>query len=155
MDTRQTNCPSRHKGDTWGFRGRTFKSLGKLSNGWTDWHQLWFMSADSSGNGHQLNPSRPSIPQGALRGGGSGSPIQKSGKAVNRLHRLAPNLVHVSGFVWEWTKAKYNSPHNTPSAFPGFLGGHKFKCLGMLSNGWTDWHQLWFTSADSSGNGHS
>ena len=231
--------------------GQQLKSIGKLS----DWHQLWFTSADSSGNGHRLDTSRPSIPQGAFGGGGgrvsqiqksgeavtrlnrlaphlahicrsiwewihakqiaprdtrgtlgglgvkhskvwgscqtagpigtnfgsclrihlgmdisqvapqyprghwggggSGSPIQKSGKAVNRLHRLAPNLVHVSGFVWEWTKAKYNSPHNTPSAFPGFLGGHKFKCLGMLSNGWTDWHQLWFTSADSSGNGHS
>ena len=44
------------------------KSLGKLS----DWHQLWFMSADSSGNGHRLNTSRPSIPKGAFRGGGGG-----------------------------------------------------------------------------------
>ena len=50
MDIRQINCPSRHKG---GFMGQTFKSLGKLSNGWTDWHQLWFTSADSSGNGHK------------------------------------------------------------------------------------------------------
>ena len=51
-----------------GFGGQTFKSLGKLSNGWTDWHQLWFTSVDSSGNGHRLNTSRPSIPQGAFRG---------------------------------------------------------------------------------------
>ena len=50
--------------------GQTIKGLGKLSNGWTDWHQLWFTSADSSGNGHRLNTSRPSIPQGACRGGG-------------------------------------------------------------------------------------
>ena len=53
MDIRQTNCPSRHKGGTWGvLGGQKFKSLGKLSNGWTDWHQLWFTSAYSSGNGH-------------------------------------------------------------------------------------------------------
>ena len=104
MDIWQTNCPSRHKGGTWGFRGQTFKGLGKLSNGWTDWHQLWFTSADSSGNGHGLNPSRSSIPQGAFGGGGGrGSQIQKSGEA---------------------------------------------------SNGCTDWHQIWYTSADSSGNGH-
>ena len=60
MDIRQTNCPSRHKGV---FGGQQFKSLGKLS----DWHQLWFTSADSSGNGHRLNTSRPSIPQVAFR----------------------------------------------------------------------------------------
>ena len=65
------------------------------------------MSADSSGNGHRLNTSRPSIPQGACRG-------------------------RVGG-----------------------LGGHKFKSLGKLSKGWTDWHQIWYTSVDSSGNGHS
>ena len=91
---------------TWGvLGGQTFKGQGKLSNGWTDWHQLWFTSADSSGNGHRLNTSRPSIPPGACRGGG------------------------------------------------GWLGGHKFKSLGKLSKGWTDWHQIWYTSVDSSGNG--
>ena len=86
-----------------GFRGQTFKSLGRLSNGWTDWH---YTSADSSGNGHRV---------------------------------LGSN---------------YNSPHNTPGAFRGVLGGHKFKCLGKLSNGWTDWHKIWYKSADSSGNRH-
>ena len=64
MDVLQTNCPSRH---TWGvLGGQHFKRMGKLS----DWHQLWFMSADSSGNGHRLNTSRPSIPKVAFRGGG-------------------------------------------------------------------------------------
>ena len=97
--------PLETQGGTWGFLGgQTFKSLGKLSNGWTDWHQHWFTSADSSGNGHRLNTSRPSITQEALRGGG--------------------------------------------------LGGHKFKSLEKLSNCCTDWHQIWYTSADSSGNGY-
>ena len=46
--------------------GQQFKSIGKLF----DWHQLWFTSTDSSGNGLRLNASRPSIPQGAFGGGG-------------------------------------------------------------------------------------
>ena len=162
------------------------------------------MSADSSGNGHRPNTSGPSIPQGALGGGVRESHIQKSREAVKLLDRLAPKLVDVCGFVWEWTSAKYNSPLNTQGAFRGFrgshiqksgeavkrldrlapnlaymcrfiwewihakhiaprdtrghlgvLGGQTFKSLGKLSNGWTDWHQLWITSADSSGNGHT
>ena len=53
-----------------GLGGHTFRSLGKLSNGWTDWNKIWYTSADSSGNGHRLITIRPSIPQGALGGGG-------------------------------------------------------------------------------------
>ena len=37
----------------------------------------------------------------------------------------------------------------------GVLGSHKFKSLLRLSNGWTDWHQIWHTCADSSGNGYT
>ena len=82
MDKRQTNCPSRHKGGTWGVLGvKHSKVWVKLSNGWTDWHQLWFTSADSSGNGHRLNPSRPSIPQGAL--GVGGHKLKSTGKLSN------------------------------------------------------------------------
>ena len=90
-------------------------------------------------------------------GGFKGSNIKKSGEAVKRLDRLAPTLVHVGGFIWEWAY-KYKSPLNTPGGrgeWQGGLGGHKFKSLGKLSNGWTDWHQIWYTSVDSSGNGHS
>ena len=83
--------------------GQTFKSLEKLSNGWTDWPQLWFTSADSSGNGHRLNTSRPTIPQGAFLGRVfRESQIQMSGEALKRLDQLAPTLVHAFGFVWEW-----------------------------------------------------
>ena len=87
-----------------GVGGHKFKSLGKLSNGCTDWHHSWYTSADSFENGHRLNTIGSTIPQGHLGGGG--------------------------------------------------LGGHTFNCLGMLSIGWTDWHRIWYKSADSSGNRH-
>ena len=85
-------------------RGHKFKSLGKLSNSWTDWNHIWYTSADSSGNGYRLNTNRPSIAQGA---------------------------------------------------FWGILGDHTFKSMLKVSNCWTDWHQIWHTCADSSGNGHT
>ena len=108
--------------------GQTFQSLEKLTNGWTHWHQLWFTSADSSGNGHRLNTSRPTKPHGAFWGILGGSQIQLSGEAVKRLDRLAPNLVHVYGFVWEWTwlntiRPQYHREH----LGGGGLRGHKFK----------------------------
>ena len=40
---------------------------------------------------------------GRISGGVMGSQIQKSEEAVKRLQRLAPNLVYVGGFVWQWT----------------------------------------------------
>ena len=49
-----------------GVGGHTFKSLGKLSNGWTDWHQIWYTSVDSSGNGHRLKQLAPRYPRVAL-----------------------------------------------------------------------------------------
>ena len=39
-------------------------------------------------------------------------------------------------------------------ALGGGLGRYKFKCLGKLPNGWTDWRQIRYTSVDSSRNGH-
>ena len=60
--------------------GHKSKSLGRLSNDWTDWHQISYMSADSSGNGHRLNTIRPST----LGGGGLGGHKFKSqGKMSN------------------------------------------------------------------------
>ena len=36
----------------------------------------------------------------------------------------------------------------------GGLGVRSKKNGGNLLNGWTDWHQIWHTYADSSGNEH-
>ncbi len=104
-----------------GCRGHKFKSIGKLSNSWTDWHQIWYTSADSSGNGHRLNTTRPQYPRGIWRAV-RGSQIQMFGEAIKRLDRLAPTLVHVCGFIWEWTQAKSKSPLNTPG---GIWGGRE------------------------------
>ena len=53
-----------------GLGGKKCKSLENLPNGWTDWHQIWYTSADSSRNGHRLKTISPSIHQGAFGGGG-------------------------------------------------------------------------------------
>ena len=71
-----------------------------------------------------------------------------SGKASNRLGRLAPNLVHLCKFIWEWIYAKQIAPRDTRGHLGGFRGS-TIQNMGKLS----DWHRLWFTSADSFGNG--
>ena len=72
----------------------------KLPNGWTDWHQIWHTYADSSGNGYMSNKGNLNT---IREGGVYGVTTPKVWEAVKRLDRLAPNLVHVCGFVWEWT----------------------------------------------------
>ena len=126
MDIRKQIAHRDRRGALGGFRGQTFKSL---SNGWTDWHQLWFTSADSSGSGHRLNTSCPTIPQWALGGGGGlrGSQIQMSGEAVKRLDRLAPTFGTCLRIRLGMDIAKHNSPLNSTGAFRGFYGGHKRK----------------------------
>ena len=67
------------------------------------------------------------------------------GQVVLQIHLSVGQVDFLTKFD-PWPK--YNSPLNTP-------GGHKFKSLLKLSNGWTDWHQIWHTCADSSGNGYT
>ena len=93
-----------------------------------------------------LQTNCPSRQKGHL--GVRGSTIKTFVEAV----RLAPTLVHVCGFIWEWTYAKYKSPLNSPGGISGGgLGCHKFKSLLNVSNDWTDWHQIWHIS----GNGYT
>ena len=109
-----------------GGRGSQIQKSGKLSNGWTDWHQIWYTSADSSGNG----------------------------QAVKRLDRLATNLAHMSADSSGNGYTPNKLPFETQGEHLGVLGGQTFKSLEKLSNVWTNLHQLWFMSANSSGNGH-
>ena len=94
----------------------------KLPNGWTDWHQMWHTCADSYGNGYTPNKLPLETQRGGVLGGFRCSTNQKSGEAVKRLDRLEPHLVHVCGFVWEWTEAEYNSPLNTTGTWGGVKG---------------------------------
>ena len=113
-----------------GLRGQKCKSLENLPNGWTDWHQIWYTSADSSQNGHRLKTISPSIHQGAFRGGGLGVKNSKVWK-IKRLDRLTPNLVHVCRFIWEWTsRLKTNSPSS-----PGVILAFRWsKCNQKFRN---------------------
>ena len=87
MDTPNKLPLETQGGVTWGggFRGK-HSSMGKLSNGWTDWHQLWFTCTDSSGNGHRLNTIHTTMTQGHF-GVFRGSQIQMFGEAIKRLDR--------------------------------------------------------------------
>ena len=129
MDIHQTNCPSRHKGGghLCVLVGQQFKSIGKLS----DWHQLWFTSEDSSGNGLRLNTSHPSIPRGHSKGGGLGChKLKSSGKLSN-------------GWTDWHTSADPSGNGYTPNKLPldgprDTLGGFRcqtIKSMGKLSNG--------------------
>ena len=52
-----------------GLGGQKGKSLENIPNGWTDWHQIWHIYADSSGNAHRLNNNcLLETPGGILRG---------------------------------------------------------------------------------------
>ena len=48
----------------------------------------------------------PRYSRGAFLGVLGGHKMQKSGKSTKRLDRLAPNLVNICRFIWEWTYAK-------------------------------------------------
>ena len=108
--------------------------MGKLSNGWNDWHQIWYKPADSSGNGHRLNTIRPSIPQGVL----GGSQIQILGKLSNNWtdwHQIWYTSADSSG---NGHRLNIQFAPQYPRGHFGGLEGHKFKSLLKLSNGWTD-----------------
>ena len=69
--------------------------MGKLPNGWTDWHQIWYTCVDSSGNGHRLNTIRPTIHQGGILGGLGGQQFKRLGNVVNLLDHLGINFPHI------------------------------------------------------------
>ena len=75
-------------------------------------------------------------------------------KNYQTVDRLAPNLAHVFGLSGNRHQLIIFS-HLTPKGgLWGVSGGQQFRNLGKVLNDWTDWHQIWHTSADSPGNGH-
>ena len=132
------NLARETQGGTWGrgLVGQTFKSQGKLSNGWTDWHQLWFTSADSSGNGHRLNTSRPSIPRGHVGGGVRGYKLKK---VLGSCQTAGPTGTRFGTHLWIHLGMDIGSKQFAPGRYFGwFYGVNKSKYWEMWSNGWTD-----------------
>ena len=132
--------------------GHKFECLGKLSNGWTDWHRIWYKSTDSSGNRHRVNTIRPSITQGVL----GGHKFKSLGKLLNSWTDWHHNWYTSADSSGNGHRLNTIRPSISQGAFGGGdLGGHKLKSMLKLSNCWTDWHQIWHTCSNSSGNGYT
>ena len=50
------------------------------------------------------------------------STIQKYRKSTKLLDRLAPNLVHVCRFIWQWSQAENTQSLETRGSFWGLCG---------------------------------
>ena len=69
--------------------------MGKLSNGWTDWHQIRYSPVDSSGNGHSLKQFAPRYPTAAFWEVLGGQQFKSHGNVFKRLDRLGMNVAHI------------------------------------------------------------
>ena len=69
--------------------------MGKLPNGWTDWHQIRYTSVDSSGNGHRLKRFAPRYPTAAFWGVLGGQQFESLRNVVKWLDRLGINVAHI------------------------------------------------------------
>ena len=106
----------------------------RLSNDWTDWHQIWYTFADSSGNGHRLNTIRPSTWGGGVRGGVTNSKVR------GRCQMAGPIGIKFGTHVQihlEMGIRQTNCPerHKGLGGGGGALGGQTFKRQGKLSKG--------------------
>ena len=127
----------------------------KLPNGWADWHEIWHTCTNSYGNGYTPN-KLPLETQGGNLGGFTGSTIKKSGEAA----RLAPTWFTFADSSGNGHRLNTSRPSIPQVAFRGG-GGVRVSQIKKKSgeaikqplNGWTDWPQIWHTSADPSGNG--
>ena len=109
--------------------GHKFKSLLKLSNGWTHWHQIWHTCADSSGNGYTPNKLPIETRGGHLGvlGGQTLKSLEKLSNGWTDWHQLWFTSVDSSGNGHSLNTSRPTIPQG---AFWGFSGCHKFKCLG-------------------------
>ena len=106
------------------LRVHKFKCLGKLSNGWTDWHRIWYTSADSSGNRHRLNTIRPQYPTGYFGGwvGLRGHKFKCLGKLY--LHQLWVMSADSSGNEHRLNPSRPSIPQGAFRGGGGGVGGH-------------------------------
>ena len=109
--------------------------MGKLSNGWTDWHQIWHTSADPSGNGY--TPTK--FPLETKRGHLGGLGVKNLGKLSNGWtdwHQIGFTSVNSSGNGHRLNPSR--PQYTRGDAGGGGVVGHTFKSFWKLSNGCTD-----------------
>ena len=94
-----------------GLGGQKCKSLENLPNGWTDWHQIWYTSADSYGNGHRLKTNSPSSPGVILEFRWS-----KCNQKFEECHDLQIKMKII------YIKMKCTNRHNYAATIPGEAG---------------------------------
>ena len=118
------------------------------------WPQIWHTSADPSGNGY--TPNKLPLETQSLGGGGfrgqTFKSLEKLSNGRTDWHQLWFTSADSSGNGLRLNPSRPSIPQGHFGG--GGLGGHTFKCLVKLSNGWTDWHPVCYKSADSSGNRH-
>ena len=80
------------------------KSGKSIPNGWTDWHQICYTSADSSGNGHRLKQLAPRYTRGHFGGGGGlGVKNSKVWKIYQTVGPIGTEFGIRLQIIWEWT----------------------------------------------------
>ena len=121
----------------------------KLPNGWADWHQIWHTCANSYGNGYTPN-KLPLETQGGTWRVLGGQQFKSLGKLFD-WHQFWFTSADSSGNGHRLNRSRPSIPFRGGGVG---LGCHKFKSLGKMSNYWTNWHQIWNTSADPHGNGY-
>ena len=132
-----TFAPQCHRGHFGGFYGVPNLSLEKLPNGWTDWHQIRYTSADSSGKGHRLNIIRLTITHGGILGVLGGQQFKSLGNVVKRLDQFEINFAHIMQVNLVMDTVWTNWPHETPGG-AGLSKGNVlgFKGVNISSKVW-------------------
>ena len=141
------DTPGAFGGRGGGLGGHTFKCLGNLSTGWTDWYQIWYKSADSPGNGHRLDTIRPSIPHGF--GGVTNSKVWGSCQTTGLIGTKFGKRLRIRLGI-DIGEIQFAS-HYPRGHFWGFRGSQIqtfFEAVKRLD-------QIWHTCADSSRNGYT
>ena len=116
-----------------GFRGSHIQKSGRLSNGWNDWHQIWYTSTDSFGNGHRLIQFAPR----QWGGGGLGGHKFKSPGRCQTAGPIGTKFGTHMQIHLGMDRRQTNWPERHNGALGGVLVGETFKSQGKLSNGWT------------------
>ena len=86
----------------------------KLSNDWTDWHQMWHTCADSSGNGYTIN-KLPFETQGSTWGLG--------GQIFKSLEKLSNGWTDWHQ-LWFTSADSSGSGHRLNTSRPQYPRGH-------------------------------